>query len=78
MLLRVLQVAHWASDMWHVGHRWMQMAKFFVLGRADVLGALLERPGNSVRSKNPRLQVVMFRKLSTKILVLCQSQGKNL
>ena len=45
MLLRVLQVAHWASDMWHVGHRWMQMAKFFVLGRADVLGALLERPG---------------------------------
>ena len=23
----------------------MQMAKFFVLGRADVLGALLERPG---------------------------------
>ena len=45
MLLRVLQVTHRAWDMWHVRHHWMQLAKLFVFCRADVLCALLERPG---------------------------------
>ena len=27
------------------------MAKFFVLGRADVLGALLERPGSGFQKR---------------------------